>query len=1250
MLRHPATRVVPLLVLAACESDSGVKVYNEAPNVEITYPTDGETIESGTTVVMAGTGSDPESTEAELIATWTVDGEIICDSVALDAVGLTECATEFDPGSYTVGLTITDPAGASSSASASIYVEPSNAPSVEITEPGTGGVYYADRSTTLEGIVSDAEDAPEALTVVWESNVDGDLGLSTTASTAGVTTGDVVLTEGDHDITLTATDSDGLSSFDVVTVTVLATNTAPTCGITSPVDGTYADTGTTVEFEGVASDAEVDSDWLVATWSSDRDGDLYEAEVTAAGETAFASDALSVGTHLITLTVVDEAGEPCIDSVTYTVGSPPTSTIIQPSDGDVVNEGDLVEFIGEAEDSEDDGLDLDVEWTSSLDGSLDTSPPAAGDPTVGFITDTLAAGEHEIRLRVTDSDGLYADDIINFTVNGLPSAPVVSIDPDPAVTGNDLNAVIDADSVDPEGATISYAYDWTVDGVASGITASTVPASSTTRGEVWEVTVTPFDGLGMGATATASVTIDNSPPSVDAAPVLGPDPAYEGDTLTCTAGVTSDDDGDSVTSSYSWMVNGAAVAATATTLGSTFFNSGDSVYCLQTPNDGLTDGTAVPSNTVVITNTAPTVSAVSITPDPATAGDTLTCNYTFDDADGDADASTVAWTVNGTAAGSGTTLSSGFVRGDTVSCEVTPNDGTDTGASDSASITISNSAPTISAVSISPDPSVTADDYTCTVASSTDIDGDSVSYTYSWYVNGVSVGVSSDTLASTFHVRNDTVYCRVVPNDGYEDGTAVDSSTVTTGNTAPVVSTVTLSPSSPGTEDTITATVSSSDADSDTVTITYDWYVNSTLEVSGTSSSLATSYYERGDDVYVEVTPNDGTDDGSTLSSSSVTVVNTLPDAPELAFDPVSPEQGIDDLFCEVVTDSVDDDGDTVTYTFTWTVDGAAYTGASTTDHTGDTVPAADTELGFDWICTATPNDGYGDGTAEAILVTVRDVTDPDAPTIDTPDRFRNEDDLSLTGTCEFGDCVDVVIDCDSSSLSQTDTVSCQSGDSWSASFASLYRDETTLCTAYCVDGSGNESGDSNTVSTDVCAPFDEYEDGAGTGDSDASAIEPWSAIAEGSSGTISANILGTDTVDWYLVESSDDVAADRSGTIDYYSLDIRLLDPDSGIESTDYTMTVYKGSTAAASCSTASGYTAYTDYWYDRADGSHSAPSDRRRCATSSASYNDCEDMTESYYVKVERVSASVTSCAGYTVSVTNNGGVCDTSTECPY
>ena len=45
------------------------------------------------------------------------------------------------------------------------------------------------------------------------------------------------------------------------------------------------------------------------------------------------------------------------------------------------------------------------------------------------------------------------------------------------------------------------------------------------------------------------------------------------------------------------------------------------------------------SASVAVENSLPTVSDITISPDPAYVTDSLSCSYTFDDADGDADAS-----------------------------------------------------------------------------------------------------------------------------------------------------------------------------------------------------------------------------------------------------------------------------------------------------------------------------------------------------------------------------------------------------------------------------------------------------------------------------------------------------------------------------------------------------------------------------------------------------------------------------------
>ena len=65
------------------------------------------------------------------------------------------------------------------------------------------------------------------------------------------------------------------------------------------------------------------------------------------------------------------------------------------------------------------------------------------------------------------------------------------------------------------------------------------------------------------------------------------------------------------------------------------------------------------------------------------------------DADDDADGSTIGWTVDGVSAGSDATLAGVFSGGSVVMCTITPNDGTDTGTSLTASLTIDNTAPSI---------------------------------------------------------------------------------------------------------------------------------------------------------------------------------------------------------------------------------------------------------------------------------------------------------------------------------------------------------------------------------------------------------------------------------------------------------------------------------------------------------------------------------------------------------------------------
>ena len=178
-------------------------------------------------------------------------------------------------------------------------------------------------------------------------------------------------------------------------------------------------------------------------------------------------------------------------------------------------------------------------------------------------------------------------------------------------------------------------------------------------------------------------------------------------------------------------------------------------------------------------------------------------------------------------------------------------------------------------------------------------------------------------------------------------------------NNPPVVDSLLLAPAPLRTADALTATVVASDADGDAVTLDYEWSVNGVVVQSGASNSLASSFFVRGNVVSVAVTPSDANSSGATVMDG-LTVENTAPTSPAVSISPAAPVEGLDDLVC-TASGSTDADGDSVTYSFAWTVDGVSYNAASTSGATS-TVLGSDTLAAELWECTATPNDSYEDG------------------------------------------------------------------------------------------------------------------------------------------------------------------------------------------------------------------------------------------------------------------------------------------------
>lgn len=866
MQRHTPSHFPPARVLVAslpalgltgllgggCKGDAGLTKFDAVPDVVITTPTDGTSVLSGAPLELRGTAADVDDAASTLVATWNVNGAAVCTG-AVGADGVTVCTWTPQPGAAEIQLVVEDPEGSVGLDTVDVTGTPDEPPVVDLTAPLDDDVYPYGASVALTGTVADAEDSPAALALEWTDN--GTIvSLDTPVQTSGAFEVYASFAPGDHILMLAATDSRDQMGSDTVAFTVLPADTEPSCAITSPDDG-FSQVGVPATFTGVVSDAETEVSLLTVAWASDRDGAIGASVPDSGGNVSTTTNTLSAGTHQISLQVQDESGNGCTSQVRWTVGSAPEIGIDAPGDGDVVGQAEEVVFSATVSDAEDAPQDLTLEWSSDVDGTLSTAPADARGITT-FTFAGLTLGAQTVTLTATDTDGLMSTVLVHFTVDGAPSAPSITLEPAVPGTDDDLTVGVEVPSVDPEGHPVTYTYAWSLDGVPSAASVSaTLDHAATTRGDVWSVRVTPTDGAFEGAPGSASVTIGNTAPAIARVTLL-PDPPDPADTLTCTPDTPTDADGDTVSLTYAWEVNGGSVAPNTATLTPGYFVQGDSVRCLVTPNDGIAVGATVASPPVVIGNNAPEGTTVALSPTTPATNDVVTALPSATDPDGDPLTWTYVWYVDGVVVGgaTGATLAGTlhFDRDQTIEVVATPNDGYVDGASArSSAITVANTAPISTAVSLSPSGPRTDDVITAT-PTATDADGDPLTWTYAWIRNGTALGATGSTLnGATWFSRGDVIDVTATPDDGTDRGAPVRSAAVTVLNTAPTAPFIEVRPVEPieGTDAlSCVVTAPAADPDGDTIGYTATW------DVDGASFSGSVSTTFPGDTVPIGVT------------------------------------------------------------------------------------------------------------------------------------------------------------------------------------------------------------------------------------------------------------------------------------------------------------------------------------------------------------------------------------------------------------
>ena len=1071
------------IFLLACAGESVIdKQENSAPTVLIVSHSDGVEVQEGYEESFRATVSDDDDEFSELQIVWYVGEEIVCDWVEVSPAGDSTCQIAFGAGDSNVIVEARDPQGSGGRAEISVSVLPTEAPVVELLTPESGQAYYSNQLIQFSGVVSDNEDAIEDLVITWTSSIDGELVLDTTPDSTGVISDYTYLTEGQHAIELRVEDSSNKVSSAEVVVQVGGENNIPACAIIEPASQSAVAYGDPVIFMGTAIDDNIPSTDLVVEWVSDKDGTLGASTPSSSGEINFAYSGLSLDIHTISLNVMDEIGALCSEQILLTVGNPPTAVITAPSDGDILAVGEPVIFQADVSDQEDSPNEISVEWVSSLDGTIHSSV-ANSQGVAQFSTSSLAAGLHSISLTATDTSGLMADDLITIRINTPPTAPTLTLSPDPVYSMDSLIATASG-SVDGDGDNISYLYEWYENGILTTQTSAMVSASELDVGEVWTVRVIPNDGWMDGDYTEASITITNSDPVVSGVTISPSANIYNDSTLSCSA-IATDADG-AVTPIYQWYLPSGLAFGSSIDLTNFLIEPGDTIECMVAVNDGFTLVTDTAS--VLVENRAPVVTSATITSSDASGlayyDSTLTCSLSVSEPDNEIPIESYQWETGGVIVGSSseldlTTIS--ILPGDTLECTGTATDGSGETASSSTSVTVENTVPIINSLGISPAWPELEDVVTCS-ASAADPEGESLSYnfvltnqttnvvytptstnttevtldlntvsvssddvfvcdvtvtdargdtssaqtstivantapiftseaeitpntgvmvdvdlecesvatdpdgvaslTYTWQVNGSQVATGPTWTVDTASASvGDEISCTAIAIDTAGNSSNSMSDPVPVENSPPEVDSISLNTLSPDTATQLEATITSSDLDGDSVSLELEWHVVDTsgadtiaLVTTGQSPILPDSFFARDEEVYVVVTPFDGTDYGVAVSSvPSAIVLNTAPTQPTAVLSSLAnpPLEGIDDLTCSVTGISTDLDGDAITYSYAWTDDlGAPMQTTLNTSATSDVFSGSSTTSGT-WTCTVTASDGTDSSlsSADQILV-----------------------------------------------------------------------------------------------------------------------------------------------------------------------------------------------------------------------------------------------------------------------------------------
>ena len=590
---------------------------------------------------------------------------------------------------------------------------------------------------------------------------------------------------GAAEVTVSALDQHGAASSQTYTVQVSYFNDAPT--ITSVAESSAAERQL-YQYDVNATDPDLPA------------GDIltYALDVSPVGMSIdsgngliqWTPDETQVGTHPVTVRVIDSQGLSATQSFNIIVANLPDAPRITSTPVTSATEGVLYQYDADA---------VDPDVGDVIAYSLSTTPTGMTiDPVSGLIQWTPTnsqVGDNTVVVSVTDTTGLSVSQSFVITVVNVNEAPTITSTPNSSATQGSVYQypVI---ATDPDsGDTLTYALDvmpagMTID--AGGVIAWT-PSEEQVGVQTVTVRVSDSGGLSDAQTFTVNVANQPNPPVFTSTPVTTAD---EGTAYVYDADATDSDVGDTLTYSLdtapagmtidaatgviNWSPSGADVGTQDVVVRVT---DSDSLFATQSYGILVTDVPYAP----VITSTPVTTAAVDVA-------------YSYDVEASDADGDVLSYSLVEAPSGMAIDGTSGLISWTPTSAQVGSHPVTlqvddGNGGTATQSYTVAVAAAPNTAPNITSTPATTAMEgvaYSYDV-DATDADGDTLSYSLVTAPSGMTIDGTSGLVSWTPSAAQVGSHPVSVQADDGNGGTTSQSYTLVVtaaANSGPVISSI----------------------------------------------------------------------------------------------------------------------------------------------------------------------------------------------------------------------------------------------------------------------------------------------------------------------------------------------------------------------------------------------------------------------------------------------------------------------------